>query len=268
MSLSRTQSLWARPLTVQRQVGVQQQQAEGDGGAGGGNQPALTQAMRDEILSLLGTTVNNTITARLTKFGGELQTKMADGFGKLLDDKLRDFRPAAEPDDKDGKGGGKNSTELATLRKQVSDQAKAQNDLLERLNRERATNRNIALRTAVQEQLAGMGITDPVRFKAAYAMLQAEGRLRFEDDNSDNIVFVDDAGNALEHSVGLQAWAKTPEAALFIPPKGTQGAGSRPGAGNGAPPPGPKNKQEAQALAFAEVAKEIGGVFGGINGRF
>lgn len=121
---------------------------------------------------------------------------------------------------------------------------------------ERNKNRSVALRNAISEALEPLGITG-IRFKAAYAMLQQQGQIRYAADDSDDISFVDAAGE-VDYRTGLEAWVKSPDAAIFLPPSGTQGAGSRPRSGGPQIKSGPltpadrKQKMDEVLSAWAE----------------
>ena len=266
--MNRLRQVFQRPLGIQRPIGLQQQQQPPDP-----QDPAgpLTQEQRDAISQMLNAAVNNTLTARLKSFEVQLHTKLGESFGKLLEDKLKDFKPAPAdpPDDQGGKGGkggkGGDNVELATLRTQMQAALTKMNQTEAKFAAERAKNRAISLRQVVSEKLSTLGI-DGVRFKGAFAMLQSEGRIKHRDEDSDEIIFVDESGNEVDHNVGLEGWVKTDDAKIFLPPTGAKGAGGKPTNGV-VKPAGPANRQEAQVLAFTELGKELQGVFGGMDGH-
>lgn len=233
----------------------------------------LSEEDKKEVAALIteqiGPTVNNMFTARLgtveKKLTGQLK-ELTDTISKSVDEKLSTLKPVVEdPDDKGGKnkGGKGENVELATLRKQQLETTKLLEDMKRERDQERSKRRDVALRQATSEQLAKIGI-DGTRFKGAFAMLQQDGRIKHRDDDSDELVFVDDAGSEVELEVGLAAWAKTDEAKIFLPPSGMKGAGTRPSGGNNPPPKlSPEQQQEA---AWTAAGEAIRGAFSGPNG--
>jgi hypothetical protein len=195
---------------------------------------AFTPEQEQRITDLLGTTVNNMISARLGTFEKKLSDKLGESVGKLLDDKLKDFKPPQHeppPNDPGGDGKGKNrqeNIELATLKKRTEDQAKQIEELTKRANGERTKNRSSALRTATYRALAENGIDGELFKEAAFASLKQNDYVRFRDEESDDLIFVDAMGVETELGVGMKEWVKSPQAKLFIPPTGSKGSGGRP----------------------------------------
>jgi hypothetical protein len=195
---------------------------------------ALAEEDLAAIQTLVNTTVNGAV-SNLKKLAVLDRQKdaesMKESFGKLLDEKLQALAPPPEPGDggKGGKGGKSGDVELATLKRQVEDLRKSSEESARVAASERAKNRSAKMRDDVREALREHGITD-ARFKAAYAMLQQDGVLRYQSDDSDDIVFADVTGE-MDYRTGLATWAKSEDAKLFLPPSGTQGAGTRPKTG-------------------------------------
>jgi cell division protein FtsB len=229
--------------------------------------PTTTPGMTEEHLNdfrekKLGSTVNNMLTARLATFEKKVTEKFGATIGEQLKaqmpELLKDFRPA-EPPEGEGRGKRKDGAvdpELATLRQKMAaletenQNSRARADLL----RERS--RTQAIKEQVRSLLGRVGI-DGDRFEAAYALLEHTGKIvKAEDPDSDEAFFRDSSlGDAVALEVGLGAWLKTDMAKIYLPPSGTRGAGSRPGArpGNGKP----MTEAETRAAIAAALDAEL-----------
>jgi len=234
--------------------------SDDEGGGGGGGASVFNDAQLAGIKAIVAGVVNQTIAARdkmSDKKRGEDAKAAETRFATLLDEKLAAFKPTETPDDgvggKSGKG-GKESVELATLRRSIQETK----DALEASNRKaseaQAKMRSSALRQTTAEQLAALGI-DGARFKGAFAVLQQEGRIRMRDDESDEMVFVDDTGAEVELAAGLAGWAKSDDAKIYLPPSGVRGSGStKPGPGG--LPAGAKPTNDQQWSMIGSAIKE------------
>lgn len=229
------------------------------------NQTPFNDQQLDTIKSLVSGIVNSAISAR-DKMADKKRAEDRDAILKGLDEKLAALKPVPSDEGeggKDGKGKKGENVELATLRKQLAD-TNAKVEAAERRAAEsRARERSVALRQTTAEELSKHGI-EGNRFKAAFAMLQQDGRIKHRDDDSDDLVFVDDAGTEVELTVGLAAWIKSDDAKIVLPPSGTRGAGTRPGSGSA---PGVKlTKEQAQAKGWEAAGEALKGAFGGFSG--
>ncbi len=184
----------------------------------------LSEEDLGQVREIVNGTVNGVVAA-LKKSSDAQRTKDQEALGKLLEEKLSALKPQDPPGD--GDGGKKNkgeSVELATLRKQQADTTKQLEDIRKERDAERAKSRAAQKRSNVGEALSKHGI-EGMRFRGAYAMIQE--RIRNREDNSDELVFVDDSGAEVDLDVGLASWAKTDEAKMFLPPIGASGSGAR-----------------------------------------
>lgn len=221
----------------------------------------FSEEQTNSLRQLVSQIVNSSIRARdvqADKKRAEDRDAIKSDFAKMLDEKLTALAPKPDDGDKtDGKGGKprdrKEDVELATLKRQFSEMQQRAEESDRRASAERAKNRDITLRKAAEEVLEGAGITG-TRFKAAYALLQQEGRIRYAADDTDDIIFTEAMGAEVDHRTGLSGWAKSEEAKLFIPPSGTNGSGSRPRTGqpqvkNGPLTPAERKEKLNNALA-------------------
>lgn len=207
----------------------------GTGGPPGEMPDAWVQSITERVTSI----VNSAISQRDKQSDKKFETRMGE-IQKLLEGAKP--APATPPVDEGagGKAGKTKDIELATLNTRIAE-AERRADALERARaEERAKNRTITMRQTVTDALATHGI-EGARARGALALLNSEGRIAFEDDDSDSIVFkgIDVAGTdvSLRLADGLKEWIKKDEAAkLFLPPGapgGVRGAGSTPGRANG-----------------------------------
>ena len=219
---------------------------------------ALDENDLKTITEMLNTTVNGSI-SNVKKLIEMQRKKDADelklSFGTLLDEKLAGFTP---PKDDDGKPGKKpkdgDDRELATLRREFEELKKTAATANQVAQAEREKNRNNAMKASVAEVLEPGGITG-MRFKAAYALLR--DRLRYADDASDDINFVEESGE-VDYRAGLGSWLKTEEAKMFIPPTGgtgVNGAGTRPKSGNPQVKGGPVTRADQNARILGALGE-------------
>jgi len=215
----------------------------------------FTEEQTNSLRQLVSSIVNSSIRARdvqADKKRAEDREAIKSDFAKMLDEKLAAFTPATD-DGKGSKRDRKEDVEFATLKRQFAEMQARAEESDRRAAAERAKNRDITLRKAAEEVLESAGITG-TRFKAAYALLQQEGRIRYAADDTDDIVFTESTGTEVDHRTGLSGWAKSEEAKLFIPPSGTQGSGSRPKTGQPQVKNGPVTPQERNDRIKAALA--------------
>ena len=137
--------------------------------------------------------------------------------------------------------------ELAELKKQTAE-AKAERDA------ERGKVRDSSLRQRLGEELAKHGV-DAARAKHAIGYLvDADKRVRWSEDG-EQLVFRD-ADGEVDLATGLKGWVKTDDGKLYIPPRGAQGSGDRPG--------GSVNGQRQQTLQRGDIGRAILSEFAGL----
>jgi hypothetical protein len=248
MSLSYSRSLWVRPFSTQRPQGMQQQQMAD------GAEP-FTEAQREALQNTLNATVNGAIAARLKTFEDKLTPKLAESFGKLLDDKLKDFRaPPADPDPDPagGKGGKGKDVELATLKKAISELTGkfTESETARQAAEQRIRQRD--MQSTVMSELASHKI-DGLRAKGAFAILLD----RIVDDaETGSLLWREDDGQSVDLKTGLKGWVKTEEAALYLPPSGARGSGSSARQAGGAPL-APLTPKQLQDRAWQDIADQF-----------
>ena len=109
---------------------------------------------------------------------------------------------------------------------------------------ERSKSREISMRQKVSEELARAGI-DSARAKAAIALLVSEERrVRYADDDGDDVSFKDTDGTEVDLVTGIRSWAKSEDAKIFLPAKNPVGSGSRPGGAAPITTPGKIDKND------------------------
>jgi len=216
----------------------------------------------NSIRQIVSTIVNSAIATRdkmADKKREQDRAAMTADFAKLLEEKLKPppGDEPTEPGGKPGKGGKADDAtvrELTTIRRQMEQLTKTSEENAQRAAAERAKNREAAMRGAVSEALDPLGING-IRFKAAYALLQQSGRIKYAADDSDDLIFLEEGtGAEIDYRPGLATWAKSDEAKIFLPPSGTQGAGTRPPARNPQIKNGPVTPQERTARINAALS--------------
>jgi len=175
--------------------------------------------------------VNRAITARFSafekKFGNQISESVASlipKFEELVQAKL----PAKEAANANSGDRLEESPFVKGLQKKLAEledqtrRAQAERDT------ERARARDVALRQKLSEELARNGIDSRYAKQAIGFLVDAEKRVRWEDDG-DAIVFRDADGSEIDLQTGLRSWAKTDDAKIYQSPRGVTGSGDRGG---------------------------------------
>jgi hypothetical protein len=175
---------------------------------------------------------------KIDKALGTLGTKLKDEVAALL--------PKPEPPKPadDGKGKDKEpsaSPELKRLQEQVTQLTKQAEDARSERDAERGRARDATLRQRLTDTLSAAGV-EGVRARHAVGLLvDVERRVRWSEDGQ-SITFDD-----VELAAGLREWLKTDDAKLYLPARGAQGSGDRPGAQP--PPRAPAGPPDRAAVA-------------------
>lgn len=193
----------------------------------GGEKPAQETPKfitEEELTKLLGT--------RFKAF----EKVVADTIGKVTEQivsRLPKEEPAPPaPPAPDADEPKKKDPELKKLQDQIATLTQKAEQAERERDQERAKAKDSALRQKVGEALTAAGI-DGVRARHVIGLLvDAEKRVRWGEDGETPIFHTPDRED-VELPVGLAGWLKSDEGKFFLPPRGTQGSGDRPGA---APP--------------------------------
>lgn len=171
----------------------------------------------------------------------------------------------AEPQRSAGRSGsqsGQQGADAATLKleehpmfQELKKQSDAQRKELERMQAQRKEEAKKAAEATARERKTRLATTvdtllskvvAPGRAAHARALLTHpdNNRIQYEDEDSDNLVFIDDNGDKVPLDKGLKLWLKTDDAKHFLPPINPGGSGGGPGnvLGFGANPNDPRNK--------------------------
>lgn len=236
--------------------------ASGDGGGSrsepGGGDAAKTGITKDDADAMITKAIN----ARFKAFE-EKQAKATEASNKAL---LETFtatlteqlgalktEESKEPGKKPAATDLSQNPEFRALKKQ-NEEIAAQL-AAEKLEKAAATTkaRNEALHRKVESDLAALGIVDP---KSARLILQGEGLVSYEDDDTDNVVFKDEGG-ALPLKKGLESWAKSAVGKRFMPASSASGSGERSRGGREASK-GASNGAVSEAELGASLAEQLG----------
>jgi len=194
---------------------------------------------KDELKSELGTMITGAVRGQLDKKLDEVATKVGERLG--LEDKFSKLNetleglkaaPAPKPE------GNQPPHPPEPPRFEESPAYKAQQLELQKLQKrvetaeaekaaERARARAQSLRQRAIETLTELGVTG-VGTKHAFNTLHADGRIVFESDTSDELLFVDEKGEKLPIKDGIKSWVESEDAKVFLPPRGASGSGDEP----------------------------------------
>jgi len=191
--------------------------------------------------------LNRAISARLGQFEKK-QDKVFGDFGA----KLEQYFSQQPPKDED-KQEGQQTTKVEdhpafkSMQRQLEDTKKLTERLSHEKQVERSKARDTTLRQALQEKLAAGGVAGAQLKHALGFLVDAEKRVRFADDDSEEILFRD-GQDFLPFEDGLRAWMKSDDAKIYLPPRGTNGSGSAPGQGSQAKNTGDMGQDAALLL--------------------
>lgn len=238
---------------------------EGDGGEGGGAGGDGGQAKPITLDD-----VNKAITGRLSDFAKKqettlkstLSTTLASLVGdidKALDTKLEAFKsqiPTPESKAGDTKTPAVTDTpEYRGLKKQLDDTAAQVRASAEREKVAMESAKATRLRQGVAEMLAKKGF-DPARVRLAVGQLiDVDKRARIDGEGDDERIVIKDTDGEVDLETGVDAWAKTDEAKIYLPPRGSAGSGDR---GGGRRANGSNQKAEP---SFQDIGDFVAGAF-------
>lgn len=199
----------------------------------GGTPEAVTVDMVNEIVSKAISARNKQIESKIEKSLSDFSSKLDEKFAAL---KI-DTPPAGSSGDPPKPSDIENHPLVKGLQKQIADQKTATEQIKAERDAEKARVRDQVLRTKLTDELTKGGIDPRYVRHAVGVLVDAEKRVRFAADDADDLVFKDATGD-VDLGTGLKGWLKSEDAKIFMPPRGTQGSGDRPGSKtttNGAP---------------------------------
>lgn len=176
--------------------------------------------------------VNRAITARFSAFEKKISqqvTEAVNGLFPKLDElvqtKLQTTSPTAPPDPKSVE----ESPHVKGLQKRLAELEEQGRKFREERDAERHRARDAALRQRLSDELAKHGVDSKYVRQAVGFLVDAEKRVRWQDDEGEALVFRDADGSELDLSTGLRSWVKTDDAKIYQPPRGASGSGDRGG---------------------------------------
>lgn len=217
---------------------------------------------KDEPKYVTEEQLNRAITARLSdlqkKFDKTVEAAIG-GLGVKLDQLTEGLKttPSGGTDTKDTPKGVDLESHpfVKGLQKQLEEQKRSTEKILAERDAEKASARDQKLRSKLSENLTKGGLDPRHVGKAVGLLIDVEKRVRFSDDDGDEVVFKDATGD-LDLDTGLKGWLKGDDAKIFLPPRGSQGSGDR---GQGRPP---AQGQQAPSLgaALLNMVRPSGGL--------
>ena len=227
---------------------------------------------KDELKGELGTMITGAIRAQLPKIQplDEVVAKVTEKLGleakfASLTETLEGLKTAPpkppntptpnppEPRFEDSPAYKAQQLELQKLQKRVetAEAAKAA---------EQAKARAQALRQRTFEVLTEHGVSGNGA-RHAFNTFAAEGRVVYEGDSGDELLFVDEKGEKLPLKDGIKSWVESEDAKVFLPPRGASGSGDEPRRSAGSP--GKKNPMDySSAEIGAALRSAINGEIG------
>lgn len=187
-------------------------------------------ATLEEVTTAVSEMINKAITSRnkqveskVEKMLVDLSTKMEEKF-KLFEPKSEDPAVKDKTDPKDTKSAPEETAAMKALQKQLADvQSKLEaTEKEKKAARDRARDKD--LRQMLADELVKSGI-DPARVKHAVGLLvDSEKSVRYVADDTDDISFKFD-NEDVDLKTGIKNWLKSDDAKIYMPPRGTTGAG-------------------------------------------
>lgn len=176
--------------------------------------------------------LNRAITARFSTFQKQVEKGVGEVIATTLTSKLDELKaslgtPSGDQSKESAKAGDvENSPLVKGLQRQLDEQKSSVAAMKAERDAEKARSRDQSLRSKLADDLTKAGL-DPTRVRqAAGILIDVEKRVRFSDDDGDEIVFKDSTGD-VDLGTGLKSWVKSDDAKIFLPPRGTQGSGDR-----------------------------------------
>ena len=118
------------------------------------------------------------------------------------------------------------------MKKQLEQITASNEQLKAERDAEKKSARDGKLRNTLTEKLTRSGIDPKYVGHAVGILVDVQRRVRFADDEGDDIVFGD-----LDLDTGLKDWVRSDDAKIYLPPRGTHGSGD-PRNGKRPPPQG------------------------------
>lgn len=181
--------------------------------------------------------INRAITARFSTFEKKISQQVTEAVNglfpkldELVQSKLQPTTSSSSPSDAKSVD---ESPHVKGLQKRLAELEEQGRKFREERDAERLRARDVALRQRLTDELAKHGVDSRYVRQAVGFLVDAEKRVRWQDDEGEALVFRDADGSELDLTTGLRSWVKTDDAKIYQPPRGASGSGDR---GGGVPP--------------------------------
>lgn len=226
-----------------------------------GTQTQTGQGEGDAPKYVTAEELNRAITARFSAFSKQIEKSLGDSIGGAISSKLEELKATLAPQgtDKTDAPKGANIEDhpiLKGLQKQLADAQAATKRIEAERDAEKTRARDQVLRTKLTDELTRGGVDPKYVRQAVGFLVDVEKRVRFSDDDSEDIVYRDATGD-VDLTTGVKSWAKTDEAKIYLPPRGTQGSGDR---SQGRPQQGNSPQAPSAGRALLEMVEALPGM--------
>lgn len=193
----------------------------GDTTEGGGP----NYATLDEIVGVVSEMVNKAITSRNKQVESKVD-KLFNDFSAKFEERLSKL-PTDKPQSSGTEPRIEETPVYKGLQKQLSDLQHKLETAENEKRAERSKARDKDLRQKLGDELVKSGI-DPTRVRHAVGLLvDADKRIRYVDEDSDEVVFKDSDDQEVDFRTGLKNWVKSDDAKIYMPARGATGSGDR-----------------------------------------
>lgn len=165
------------------------------------------------------------------------------GGGETDDEQIQQQAPQAFP-------------ELRTMQKKIEELELKNRKTEEARQAEQQKNRSMLVRSRLRDALEQNGVNDPVKLRAASAILISEDRRVDYSESLEDAGWKDTDGEFLDLEQGVRSWLQSDEGQHYVAPVGAGGSGSR-----------PRNGKRVQEAPQPVTATDIGGALFNVLGK-
>lgn len=194
---------------------------EGDTSQGGEPKYATIEEVTEAVSEL----VNKAITNRNKAFEGKMTGMLSELTAKFEERMKAQAAPAPSSSGPESKV--EDTPVFKGLQKQLADMQQKLEATEREKRAERAKGRDKDLRQRLSDELTKAGV-DPARVRHAVGFLvDSDKRVRYVDEDTDEVVFTDEDNQEVDFRTGLRNWMKSDDSKIYQSARGTTGTGDR-----------------------------------------